>query len=550
MNRTCIMSATIQDTQIMCAEPRIIINPVFFEKLRKDELKAIIWNNVLNEREHFQRYDPDAYKRIYSPRKKGITQENISDYAFCTKDGDMVPMYISVPCGKCILCRNHRSQEWQCRAMAETVTSTNIPLFVTLTYEHEPEDGVNKRDLQLFLKRLRKNLSANEENLNLRYFAVSEYGSHTHRPHYHLILWNYPKFRLLSDVLHDLEKAWQLGFVYVKACSHGAISYVMKYMRKEANVPKGKNELFFLSSRRPGIGAYWIDQNKEFFRLHPEQVQLSLCDPFTGMVLSFFLPRYFKDRISPTTSKYLPRPLITEYKKFFYNSIVWSELYRMMGVYSNAIEFAVNKVLNRFVRPVLEKYKQYFGWTDLPRDMSVPNILRHDECYADGTPKDISTIDRLVKSIPELEFPLLHGLYRLPRFAMEKWMAEVDEHATLLDIISEDRPLFGKSVNYSTLKSIFDYQYVLDKRVDSVLSFEEYFHKFYLEPLLHEIVISAKMLLSYDDKPTIFKSYEIVRGFRQVAYDRLFSTLPKIDIAYRVMDLSNKLAEAETREFF
>lgn len=132
----------------------------------------------------FRRYDPDAYKRVYSPKKWAVTSETLDKIEYVTKDGEVNPLYMLVPCGKCLLCRNHRSMEWQCRALVETSTSTNIPLFVTLTYAEEPVDGVNKRDLQLFMKRLRKNLSEREQNLNLRYFAVAEYGSHTHRPHY------------------------------------------------------------------------------------------------------------------------------------------------------------------------------------------------------------------------------------------------------------------------------------------------------------------------------------------------------------------------------
>jgi hypothetical protein len=55
-------------------------------------------------------------------------------------------------------------------------------LWVTLTYspEHLPNPPyVSKEDVQLFLKRLRK------ETPKFRYFIVGEYGDTTYRPHYH-----------------------------------------------------------------------------------------------------------------------------------------------------------------------------------------------------------------------------------------------------------------------------------------------------------------------------------------------------------------------------
>ena len=77
--------------------------------------------------------------------------------------------------------------------------------FVTLTYSDEgiahldrcidPETGeigagplrsLNKRDIQLFMKRLRKRTGA-----KIRYLQCGEYGSKTQRPHHHVLLFGF-----------------------------------------------------------------------------------------------------------------------------------------------------------------------------------------------------------------------------------------------------------------------------------------------------------------------------------------------------------------------
>ena len=77
-----------------------------------------------------------------------------------------------------------KRQQWAFRLQQELKVSSSSH-FVTLTYNEEnltkSKDGipiVSKRDIQLFIKRLRKALPS----YKLRYFLVSEYGPTTLRP--------------------------------------------------------------------------------------------------------------------------------------------------------------------------------------------------------------------------------------------------------------------------------------------------------------------------------------------------------------------------------
>ena len=96
---------------------------------------------------------------------------------------------ITIPCGKCIGCRLAHSRSWAVRCVHES-TLHEHNCFLTLTFDddHLPSDhSVHVRDVQLFLKRLRKSLG----DTKVRFFACGEYGAKNDRPHYHLIIFGY-----------------------------------------------------------------------------------------------------------------------------------------------------------------------------------------------------------------------------------------------------------------------------------------------------------------------------------------------------------------------
>ena len=137
-------------------------------------------------------------------------------------DPVLYPDGLKVPCGKCLLCRIRRKSEWTDRLTHELGYHEGA-LFVTLTYDpaYVPigDKGymtLRKRDLQLYIKRLRKAL----EPRRIRYYACGEYGDPSkeirtrngyllrtigERPHYHLIVYG---MRPTLDDKYELHRAW------------------------------------------------------------------------------------------------------------------------------------------------------------------------------------------------------------------------------------------------------------------------------------------------------------------------------------------------------
>lgn len=203
---------------------------------------------------------------------------------------DKYKKYMDLPCGKCFECLHNRRQEWTTRLIAEHQTSSSS-CFLTLTYTDQnipygdDRPTLCKRDLQLFLKRLRRDLEYNwciiSENgesvlkrlkrrsnykmLKIRYFAVGEYGSRTSRPHYHMILFNYPfNIRLKSDnILFTklVRRAWKNGNIHIGTTTEKSIGYTAGYLFGKGDDVEGRQDHFMLCSRRGGIGFKYLEDN-------------------------------------------------------------------------------------------------------------------------------------------------------------------------------------------------------------------------------------------------------------------------------------------------
>lgn len=215
--------------------------------------------------------------------------------------------FVTIPCGKCIGCRMEYSRQWANRCMLE-LEYHDSAYFVTLTYDdyHVPESfypdpktgeamrslTLNKRDLQLFMKRLR----ARFENDTIRFFACGEYGPSTFRPHYHLILFglHLPDLVPIGQLRgyqyyrsESLERCWsrkdtfenligeecvtpltKIGNITITDVTWETCAYTARYITKKLNGPAAKfysdfNLVppFVQMSRRPGIARQWYEDH-------------------------------------------------------------------------------------------------------------------------------------------------------------------------------------------------------------------------------------------------------------------------------------------------
>lgn len=180
------------------------------------------------------------------------------------KDGSLV----DVPCSRCGFCLQNRRKEWSFRLQKEAKYHESA-FFTTLTYSDEnliwasDSSGrdyavLNRRDLQLFMKRLRRKQSRITD-AKIKYYAVGEYGSKTNRPHYHALL-----FSMHPSLVDQLDKIWGEGFSYTGAVNNDTIDYITKYV-----VNKYDHSHYLVppfSSISNGIGLQHFEENRNRYK--------------------------------------------------------------------------------------------------------------------------------------------------------------------------------------------------------------------------------------------------------------------------------------------
>jgi hypothetical protein len=168
---------------------------------------------------------------------------------------------LALPCGGCLGCRTSAAKAWALRCQLELQQHRNA-VFTTLTYDpqHEPVT-LEKRHLQLWLKRVRKALGTARP---IRFFASGEYGEKRGRPHYHALV-----FGAAQNDAQLLDAAWGMGHTRTERITPARIAYTAGYVNKKIGYKLEAGERvdpetgevyewqppFIQMSRRPGIGG-------------------------------------------------------------------------------------------------------------------------------------------------------------------------------------------------------------------------------------------------------------------------------------------------------
>ena len=177
-------------------------------------------------------------------------------------------------CKQCPTCKSKRRFTWVMRMQLEELESINS-WMITLTYDekHVPEyvdikpanwksrgyyhrtpykwkpilqryKGLNWLHVQNYIRSLKQAIDHVDERhklpfgYNLRYFAVGELGSQTQRPHYHIYVWNLPKY--IAERAHRYWPHGTMVDVGKTRTDKAAASYAAKYIMKHDKQDKTK----------------------------------------------------------------------------------------------------------------------------------------------------------------------------------------------------------------------------------------------------------------------------------------------------------------------
>lgn len=210
-----------------------------------------------------------------------------------------------MPCGRCANCRKRKVSEWSFRLMQED-KRWSTSAFITLTYstEHVPilKSGymsICKRDVQLFMKRLRK---AHPKGHKLKYYLCGEYGGKSWRPHYHAIMFNVD-ISLIQD-------CWSLGDVHYGTVTGASVGYSLKYISKKGKIPQHGNDdrvrEFSLMSK--GLGDNYL--TPAMVRWHnaapAERMYVNLLDGRKVAMARFYKTKLWSDEERQSIAAAIP----------------------------------------------------------------------------------------------------------------------------------------------------------------------------------------------------------------------------------------------------
>jgi len=274
----------------------------------------------------------------------------VTPYIATNKEGQLIP----VPCGHCFECLKQWSKDWRFRLNQERKNCV-ASLYLTLTYnpEHLPvafndetngwQSYVDKRELQNFFKRMRKNCP----QLKFRYFAVGEYGGSKkgarNRAHYHVLFFFYNTANLSYRQMYNfMYYCWQgRGFIYLKSTSNRNVNYVSGYFNKIDKSPH-ITQPFKLMSK--SIGLCYLSQKMVdyFFRTFA----VGVPNPFgKGFVK---LPRYYRKKLDDMTCDVVP-------DNYGY---VWSDIVRMREYQPKGINVHFDYFCRNFTKIFTDVYRE------------------------------------------------------------------------------------------------------------------------------------------------------------------------------------------------
>lgn len=354
---------------VKCEHPTIILHPYaksFFYRYANFCYNSVLYNSYDPRCVRVRSFDV-FYKSFVSPFFKNYKvrpdctfdyDSLLSQYHFIDNDGNCLPMFLMVPCGKCSVCANTRLNDIAARCQLESYTSKCAPLFVTLTYdnEHLPLDkSVSVKEMQDFMKRLRINFNRFfGRHIPLRYIYCGEYCPTSGRPHYHLMIWNVPYFpnglspeqikfcdgkfdgypvqkQRFADINaffdsprcplrgsltcdlgrirgYDILKkliwfSWHKGFIKAEVSRDLSGRYIAKYIGKGTNAPRGCADGFVRWSTRRGLGFDAFDKEfRELLLANPNLTQISFFDVKSNQHYKVPIPKYYRTLLAPSLS--------------------------------------------------------------------------------------------------------------------------------------------------------------------------------------------------------------------------------------------------------
>lgn len=218
-------------------------------------------------------------------RKKLITNRK---YTATKKNGGVIPLCrdtrqlnVWIPCQQCYICKKRKAREWRMR-ITEDIKVNKKCKIVTLTFNteslkklakecgsltgYELDNEIARVAVKRFRERWRKKYGR-----SIRHWLITELGhGKTEHIHMHGIVWEDDRYKLESNLLDEVEKIWQYGYVgkgkkdynsgqWINYVSARTANYFTKYVNKIDEEHKEYRQIILTSA---GIGKAYLESDQ------------------------------------------------------------------------------------------------------------------------------------------------------------------------------------------------------------------------------------------------------------------------------------------------
>lgn len=368
---------------------------------------------------------------------------------------------------------------------------------------------LSRRDAQLFIKRLRKNIYTYIQGLkkehqnykghaNIRFFIVGEYGPKHLRPHYHLLVWH--SNREISERMEALVyKSWQFGRSDSQIVQRDASSYVASYVNGISSLPylyqQGGYKPFTSHSFFLGEDFY-RSKGKEIYKLSATEF-IRRSEKLDGSISEFTLWRSLKDTFYPRCRDYASLSpaerefLYTMYAKFGHRKEASRQPYKLAREILKEIDdmFYHWELPYDDLSEVAMYYDHKFRWSSYHT-----NYLHNVELYKQGILPDdefITISDEYIRERQKL-FGIIYRDLRLSKHFLE-FVCPNDNSMQIRDSLHMIE-LFYKSLELAQLGDFYEIQSsALDEKI---IDYDE-LQYFYDDDLLVTDVMNTDVYKKY-----------------------------------------------------
>ena len=334
-------------------------------------------------------------------RKAFLCSIEESEHKFCafvtlTYDNNNIPRFRLVRDGNSIkiknLCSRNGFDKIDLGYIPENDVSVYTDSYISLLADKCNLDGdfgyTNARDIQLFLKRFRKNLKQYSYE-KVRYYAVAEFGPVHFRPHWHLLLF-FDEEETFANYRKVIYKSWSFGRVDASISRGKVNSYVSSYVNSRVTLPR----LFTLRSLG-SVVCHSLFFAKSVYRSKAKEIYandikrfMHQCRTIGSKNVSFSPWRSLNNLLFPKCSEYSCK----SFSELYYSYNVLSEAKCKYGK-----EKSITQLVNLIVRDVRADEKNItidcygnFDFSKCSNDLQIM-YFRKSSCDDDTLPSRVAS---------------------------------------------------------------------------------------------------------------------------------------------------------------